>query len=75
VSPLAAARTTNGLQSLEWAGVGRLDLVEEYCREDVRITRDLFRHGLEKGWLRFLTKDGRPRQLTVDWDLETLAGK
>jgi DEAD/DEAH box helicase domain-containing protein len=72
---LGAAKSADGLQSLEWVREGRLDLVEEYCREDVRITRDLFRHGLEKGWLRFLTKDGRPRQLTVDWDLAELAGK
>jgi DEAD/DEAH box helicase domain-containing protein len=72
---LGVSKSADGLQSLEWVRQGRLDLVEEYCRQDVRVTAELFRHGLSKGRLRFTDKEGRLLELTVDWDLETLAGK
>jgi len=50
-----------------------MDLVEAYCRADVRITEQLFRHGLEAGYLRYKSRDGLLMDLRVDWDLEQLA--
>ena len=52
-----------------------MDLVEEYCRRDVEITGRLFRHGLEKGWMRFCDKEGRQLELRLDWDIEELIRK
>ncbi len=69
---LGATKTADGLQSLAWIREGRMDLVEEYCRADVRITEQLFRHGLDQGWLRYRSRDGLLMELRVDWDLETL---
>ena len=70
---LGATKTADGLQSLAWIREGRMDLVEEYCRADVRITEQLFRHGLDQGWLRYKSRDGLLMELRVDWDLEQLA--
>jgi DEAD/DEAH box helicase domain-containing protein len=70
---LGAAKSADGLQSLAWVREGRLDLVEEYCRQDVKITADLFAHGLAQRWLRFVNRDGRLMELAVDWELEALA--
>ena len=70
---LGATKTADGLQSLAWIREGRMDLVEEYCRADVRITEQLFRHGLDAGWLRYKSRDGLLMELRVDWDLEKLA--
>jgi len=70
---LGATKTADGLQSLAWIREGRMDLVEEYCRADVRITEQLFRHGLEAGYLRYKSRDGLLMELRVDWDLEQLA--
>ncbi|HEY6000145.1 MAG TPA: DEAD/DEAH box helicase [bacterium] len=70
---LGATKTADGLQSLAWVRAGRLDLVEEYCRADVRITEQLFRHGLEAGYVRYLSRDGTLLELRLDWDLEQLA--
>lgn len=72
---LGAAKSADGLQSLEWVRQGRLDLVEEYCKKDVEITRDLFYHGLEKGWLRFQQKGGKLMELGLDWELSRLTEK
>ena len=70
---LGATKTADGLQSLAWIREGRWDLVEEYCRADVRLTERLFRHGLEAGWLRHPSREGLLMELRVDWDLERLA--
>jgi len=70
---LGATKTADGLQSLAWIREGRMDLVEEYCRADVRITGQLFRHGLDAGYLRYKSRDGLLMELRVDWDLEKLA--
>lgn len=73
---LGAAKSADGLQSLEWVKQGRMDLVEEYCIKDVEITRDLFHHGLENGRLRFKDKKkGTLLELAVDWELMDLIDK
>ena len=65
----------DGLQSLEWWKQGRIDEIERYCREDVRILRDLFDHARERGHLIFKTKGGErvklPMKLHVPEILET----
>ena len=69
---LNAGKTADGLQALRWWKQGRLDLIEKYCRNDVRITRDLFHHGLDKGYLLFERKDEGRMRLPVGWRMEQL---
>ena len=64
---LNARKTADGLQALRWWKQGRLDLIEEYCRHDVQLTRDLFRHGLDKGFLLFDRKNEGRMRVPVDW--------
>jgi len=69
---LGASKSADGLQSLEWVRQGRMDLVEDYCRQDVQVTTDLFYHGMEQKRLRFEDREGHLLELTVDWELEKL---
>jgi len=69
---LGAEKSADGLQSLQWVKEGRMDLVEEYCKKDVELTRDLLYHGLEKGWYRFKNKQGKLMELALDWELDKL---
>ena len=62
-----AVKTGDGLQALHWWKQGRLDLIEEYCRQDVQLTRDLFRHGHDKGFLLFDSKNGDRMRVPVSW--------
>ena len=64
---LGAGKIGDGLQSLEWFRDGRIDLVEEYCRKDVEITRDLFRFGRDHRYLLYRDKQDRKIRLPVDW--------
>ncbi len=67
---LSREKTADGLQSLEWVKEGRLDLVEEYCREDVRLTYDLFAFARENHYLLFDDKEGRRMRIPLDLNLE-----
>lgn len=62
-----AAKSADGLQALQWWKEQRLDLITEYCRKDVEITRALFLHGREKGYLLFTNKAGQAVRVPVAW--------
>jgi DEAD/DEAH box helicase domain-containing protein len=39
----------------------------EYCRQDVKLTRDLFRYGKKNGHLVFKNRAGKNVRIPVDW--------
>jgi len=64
---LGDKKSGSGLQAAAWFREGRLDLLEQYCKDDVRITRDLYLYGLEKGHLLYKPKDRGIAKIPVDW--------
>jgi DEAD/DEAH box helicase domain-containing protein len=65
---LGIGKSADGLQSLEWVRQGRLDLVEQYCRKDVEILRDLYLHGRREGCLFYRDRQRDLRlKLCVEW--------
>jgi DEAD/DEAH box helicase domain-containing protein len=64
---LGVRKNGNGLLALRWFREGRFDLIDEYCRRDVEITRDLFLYGLRRNHLLFRNKGGMVVQLPVDF--------
>jgi DEAD/DEAH box helicase domain-containing protein len=65
---LGIGKSADGLQSLEWVRQGRLDLVEQYCRKDVEILRDLYLHGRREGFLFYRDKQRDQKlKLGVEW--------
>ncbi|OCC15300.1 Helicase domain protein [Dissulfuribacter thermophilus] len=66
-STLGSKKAGNGLLALRWWKQGELEKLIRYCKEDVRLTRDLFLHGHEKGYLLFKNKAGRLVRLPVSW--------
>lgn len=65
---LGAGKTADGLQSLEWVRAGRFDLVEDYCRHDVEILRDLYLFGRREGHVCYLDRRKRTQlKCPVDW--------
>lgn len=69
---LGDSKTADGLQSLEWVKLGKWDLVEEYCRHDVYLVRELFRFGLENGYLLYEDKRGVSLRIKVNWQLNQI---
>lgn len=72
-STLEKEKSADGLQALRWWKQGRLDLIETYCRDDVEITRDIWRHGRDKGYLLFDRKEQGRMRIPVDFSEKVLA--
>ncbi|HEV8701003.1 MAG TPA: DEAD/DEAH box helicase [Candidatus Polarisedimenticolia bacterium] len=64
---LGVGKSGDGLQSLKWWKEGRLDLIEQYCRHDVEVTRDVYVFGQRNGYVLYRDRDGRPLRLPVEW--------
>jgi len=64
---LDVGKSADGLQALEWWKEGRLDLITEYCRQDVAVTRDVYLFGREHGHILFTNKAGQKVKLPIDW--------
>lgn len=64
---IEAAKSADGLKALEWWKEGKLDLITEYCRQDVKVTRDVYLFGKENGFVLFTNKEKKKVRLPVDW--------
>jgi len=64
---LGEPKSANGVQSLTWWKDGRSDLVEEYCRKDVDLTRRLWDLGRRQGFLLYRDHAARTVRVPVEW--------
>ncbi len=64
---LGCAKTADGLMALEWWKQGKIDQIIEYCIQDVRVTRDLYRFGRENQFVLFKNKAGHQVRIPVAW--------
>ncbi|MBI4965265.1 MAG: DEAD/DEAH box helicase [Desulfomonile tiedjei] len=64
---LDSKKKGDGLDAARWFKEGKMDLLAEYCREDVRITRDLYLFGLTNGFLLYQKKDLTKARIKVKW--------
>lgn len=64
---LGESKSADGLQALTWYREGRLDLIEQYCRDDVRVTRDLYLFGRRNRYVLVSRYGKTPHQVPVDW--------
>ena len=64
---LGAAKTADGVQSVEWFRRGELDKVAEYCKADVDITRRVFEFGRDNGFVFYKSKLGSKLKTAVNW--------
>ncbi len=64
---LGERKSADGLQSLRWFKEGRMDLIEEYCRKDVEVTRRLYHFGRKHGYLLYRDSNQRAMRVPADW--------
>ena len=65
---LEMGKSADGLQALQWYKEGRIDLIIEYCKQDVEVTRRLHEHALAHGALQYDSRSGI-KTVTLDWHL------
>ena len=64
---LGQKKTADGLQALRWWKQGRIREIIDYCKKDVKITRDLFLYGQQNGYLLFTNKAKKTVRIPVKW--------
>lgn len=50
---LGINKSGHGLQAIKWWKEGKIDLIRQYCIDDVKITKDLYEHALKHKKLKF----------------------
>ena len=65
---LGRGKTADGLASIRWWQQGQIDKIEEYCKQDVALTKDLFLHACNKGYLRYNHRGYGQQFDTSHWD-------
>jgi len=66
---LGSRKSADGLQALKWWKQKRIRKLLDYCRQDVKITRDIFLYGRDNGYLLFNNKAGNTVRVPVDFNL------
>ncbi len=64
---LGTSKSADGLQALAWWKQGEIDKIIDYCREDVRVTRDLYDFGKRNRCVLVSRFGGNPRKVEVQW--------
>jgi len=64
---LGEGKSAEGIMAVQWFKEGKMDLLAEYCARDVEVTNRVFKHGLEKRFLRVQFPDHPVREFVTDW--------
>jgi DEAD/DEAH box helicase domain-containing protein len=64
---LGDAKSANGIQAVTWWRQGKLDLLAEYCKMDVDVTRRIYEFGCANGFVQYLTRLGSKQKVQVNW--------
>ena len=68
---LDTKKIADGLVSLQWYKEGKIEKIVDYCKQDVKVTRDLFLYGESNDHVKY-KKRGIVKNLTVDWKRASL---
>jgi DEAD/DEAH box helicase domain-containing protein len=69
---LGTPKTSDGIQAVQWFRELQWESLIHHCEVDVALTRDLFYHAIEKGYLVYADRQGRLLRLTTPWRLAEL---
>lgn len=64
---LNETKSADGLQAVTWWQDGKLDLLAEYCKKDVDVTRRIYEFGCEHGFVNYYTRLGSKQKVAVNW--------
>ena len=68
---LGTGKSGSGLDALKYYRNGEIDKLKGYCLDDVKITREIYEYGADKGEILFMHKYGRGKaRVPVTWKIE-----
>ncbi|HWP81893.1 MAG TPA: ribonuclease H-like domain-containing protein [Bacteroidota bacterium] len=64
---LGAGKSADGLFALRWWKEGKVDLIAEYCKQDVQMLVDIVEFGRDFGYVYYRDREGNPQRINVQW--------
>jgi DEAD/DEAH box helicase domain-containing protein len=64
---LGTGKSGHGLQAIDWFREGQWELLIKYCRQDVKVTKDVYEFGRDNGFL-YIPAAGSRRKVDVRID-------
>ncbi len=70
---IGVGKSGHGLQAIEWWKNGEIEKIEKYCRDDVKVTKDVYEYAMENGTLKYkdLLDTVEFSINTSEWDKKT----
>ena len=70
---LQIQKSADGLQAMKWYEEGKIDLIKEYCEQDVKVTKEVYDFGRENKMLYYPTLTGDLMPIAVNFEPEKQA--
>jgi len=65
---LGSKKSGHGLDAVKWFREGKIEEIKKYCTQDVKLTRDLYEFGKQKGHVFFFSKEKMGKMsIPVNW--------
>jgi DEAD/DEAH box helicase domain-containing protein len=61
-------KSADGLMAVEWWKKGEVQKIIDYCMQDVRVTRDVFQHGRQNGFVNIQRSEENITRVPVQWN-------
>jgi DEAD/DEAH box helicase domain-containing protein len=68
---LGTGKSADGLMAVEWWKKGEVQKIIDYCIQDVKVTRDIFQHGRQNGFVKIQRSEDSAQpaaQVAVQWN-------
>jgi len=67
---LGTGKSADGLLAVEWWKSGQVQKIIDYCLQDVKVTRDIFQFGRQKGYVMIQRSESEDKktQVQVQWN-------
>ncbi len=65
---LQIEKSADGLQAMKWFEEGKMDLIKEYCEQDVKVTKEVYEFGRQNRMLYYPTLTGELMPISVNFD-------
>jgi DEAD/DEAH box helicase domain-containing protein len=64
---LGAQKSADGLAAVRWYKTGQIEKIIAYCKQDVKVTKELYEFGRQNGYVQFLDRSYRLKKVPVRW--------
>lgn len=68
---LGSSKSAHGLLAVQWWKEGKIQEIIDYCQQDVKVTKDVYEFGLERGYVLFDDRTGARQQADINFRTDT----